>query len=133
VWQWPQLDHGIYKSFAPLSRQPCQHPITQVLYGPDALPTTQPTASKHSRKNVIPHVGPKIHCKNFEKLSLLPSLTVYFYFSLTVHFQFSYLQSVWWLKIWMFLYLCFLHNPKATLPLHCLANSFLFTHIFRIT
>jgi len=26
---------------------PCQHPTTQVIYRPDALPATQPTASKH--------------------------------------------------------------------------------------
>jgi len=37
------------------SRQPCQHPTTQVFYRPDALPAAQPTASKHW--NYIPNSG----------------------------------------------------------------------------
>jgi len=35
---------------APHPRQPRQHPTTQFFYRPDALPATQPTASKHWRQ-----------------------------------------------------------------------------------
>jgi len=35
---------------APHPRQPRQHPTTQFFYRPDALPDTQPTASKHWRQ-----------------------------------------------------------------------------------
>jgi len=41
------ISWAICKS-APRSRQmPCQHPTIQFFYRPDALPATQPTASKH--------------------------------------------------------------------------------------
>jgi len=44
-WQWHQL--GRMHVCTSLQTEPRQHPTTQVFYRPDALPATQPTASKH--------------------------------------------------------------------------------------
>jgi len=64
-WQWHQLGHILFKS-SPLSRQittPAPH--HSVFYRPDALPATQPTASKHWRQkypNCTVIVRNRFHC-----------------------------------------------------------------------
>ena len=42
-WQWNQLNH-MQAICTSLQKQPHQHLISQIFYGLDALPDTQPTA-----------------------------------------------------------------------------------------
>jgi len=44
-WQWHQLDH-MQIICTTLQTEPCQYPISQFFYGPNALPDAQPTVSK---------------------------------------------------------------------------------------
>ena len=56
-WQWHQLGHmQVCTSLQTDSHATSQHLTTQSFYRPDALPATQPTASKHWRHRPQPHV-----------------------------------------------------------------------------
>ena len=65
-WQWHQLDH---MQIICTSLQTDNHASTSPLsfYRPDALPATQPTASKHW--------GHKVHLENRTKMELVVILT----------------------------------------------------------
>jgi len=46
-WQWHQLSHMHVCTSLQTDNHANTSPVTQFFYRPDALPATQPTASKH--------------------------------------------------------------------------------------
>jgi len=62
-WQWHQRNASHLHLAA--DRQPCQHLITRVFYGPNALPAAQPTASKHRKQKW------EVQCNLIKKRSVI--------------------------------------------------------------
>jgi len=96
-WQWHQL--GICKS-APRSRQittPVPH--RSVFYRPDAIPATQPTATKHWRQQ---------HWRQF-----LASTDILFHKHLYCQANISWKKQLKWSYVYVYCHIVYKHKQRA--------------------